>query len=117
MFLYNCIFIAWDPPAENALFVEYYILYYKKTESENWNDCCKPIRKTANLCTSVNGFQPGMEYNLMLLAVNKNGHCSDGAYMQVKTKPESWELGCYETFNCFSENDVLYHSAKAFKFR
>lgn len=86
---YNRICIAWDPPAENAPFVEFYVLYSKKKSERN--DQYKPIRKTTNLCAAVNGFQPGTEYNLLIIAVNKNGQCSEEAYIRVKTKPETME--------------------------
>lgn len=86
---YNHISIVWDPPAENARFVENYVLYCK--EKSEGKDRYKLICETKNLCATVNGLQPGTEYDLLVIAVNKNGHCSDWASILVKTKPESME--------------------------
>lgn len=82
-FLNSHVYIAWNQPADNALFVVHYALHFCVR-----NGCYQPFCITEDLSVVVTNLRPGVEYIFKIFAVNKNGNHSDAASLPVKTKPE-----------------------------
>lgn len=81
---YDSLIIAWDPPdhRQAGQRVKYQLRYKKR--SENDHILCN-IDKIAVHGIKLKDLQPCTEYDLVVVAMNKNGHCSEEAHITAKT--------------------------------
>lgn len=81
---YDSLIVAWDPPdhQQAGQRVKYQLRYKKRSESDH---ILRNIDKIAVHGIKLKDLQPCTEYDLVVVAVNETGHCSEEAHITAKT--------------------------------
>ena len=81
---YDSLIIAWDPPdhRQAAQLVKYQLQYKRRSENDH---ILRDIDEIAVDGIELKDLQPCTEYDLVVVAVNETGHCSEEAHITAKT--------------------------------
>ena len=80
--------IRWNPPEENAQFVDHYEVEYKKKKKEFDKRHKFDVIVTAKLSATAKELSSDTKYAFYVRAVNKNGECSEKVRIEAET---SWK--------------------------